>query len=441
MELFGSVISLALMSVELLSAEMIFGLLLERRKQFAARVVLSFLVCFAVIILVELIYYQATGNIFSYSGATTFWDSVFKFFLYCLIFVLTVVGCCFCFKNSIWTILFYCAGGFAAQHLSVNAAMLLKLIPGYTQFIKDLPWFHYCLEPGVCAAVYSAIYFLLVRNKKVPQNIRRIRNRVLFSLLIIVICIGISRITADDSSRGVTAFLAETLSAVINCFLILMLHFNLTENDEMHYEVNILEELLHREKEQFRLSKENIELINIKCHDLKHQIKALRADASEKQLTELENSVMIYDSEVKTGNDVLDIILTEKSLYCLNNKIRLQCMANGNELSFMDSMDIYSLFGNALSNAIESVSGISEEKRLISVNIQPLGNMLTIHVDNYYEGEIRFENGLPVTSADERYHGFGMKSMNYIVNKYGGHMSVSAEKGVFALDIIFPVKR
>ncbi len=39
-------------------------------------------------------------------------------------------------------------------------------------------------------------------------------------------------------------------------------------------------------------------------------------------------------------------------------------MANGRDLAFMDSMDIYSLFGNALSNAIESVSKIEEDKRL-----------------------------------------------------------------------------
>ncbi len=64
--------------------------------------------------------------------------------------------------------------------------------------------------------------------------------------------------------------------------------------------------------------------------------------------------------------------------------------------------------------------------------------MLSVHMENYYEGEITFENGLPKTSRDTGYHGFGVKSMSYIVKKYNGYMNMSAESGVFTLDIVFP---
>ena len=301
------------------------------------------------------------------------------------------------------------------------------------------PYVSFIAETLVCAFVYFGVYFLLVRNKTAQEKTIQTKRKVVFSLVVVFICIGISRLTADDNSRGTLAFFAETISTIVNCLFILTLHFNITENDEMHYEVSLMEEILHREKEQYKLSKETIDLINVKCHDLKHQINALRAGSSDKTLKDIEESVMIYDSSVKTGNDVLDVILTEKSLYCVKNNIRLQCMANGKDLAFMDSMDIYSLFGNALSNAIESVSKIEEDKRFIALNVTSAGNMLSVHMENYYEGEIVFENGLPKTSRDTGYHGFGVKSMSYIVKKYNGYMNMSAESGVFTLDIVFPV--
>lgn len=434
-----SFLSLALMFAELFAAELVFGKLLKRREKFFTRAVISALTAFASIFLTILIYYAVTGNAFSYNQSGGADDSFFKFCLYCAIFLLSVCANIYCFENPIWTVLFYSAGAYAAQHLAVNLTRLLLLAPFWENLLALAPYLSFIVETLVCAIVYFGVYFLLVRNKTAQEKTIQTKRKVVFSLVVVFICIGISRLTADDNSRGTLAFFAETISTIVNCLFILTLHFNITENDEMHYEVSLMEEILHREKEQYKLSKETIDLINVKCHDLKHQINALRAGSSDKTLKDIEESVMIYDSSVKTGNDVLDVILTEKSLYCVKNNIRLQCMANGKDLAFMDSMDIYSLFGNALSNAIESVSKIEEDKRFIALNVTSAGNMLSVHMENYYEGEIVFENGLPKTSRDTGYHGFGVKSMSYIVKKYNGYMNMNAESGVFTLDIVFPV--
>ena len=185
---------------------------------------------------------------------------------------------------------------------------------------------------------------------------------------------------------------------------------------------------------------ENIEIINEKCHDLKHQIAFLREDKSDKYISEIEKAVMIYDSTVKTGSAVLDILLTERKLQCESKGIKLTVVVNGKLLEFMDEMEVYSLFGNALSNAIESVSSLPQEERHIALKVARLGDMCSIHVENPYKGEIKFSEDLPETTRDKKWHGFGMKSMNRIVTSYGGVMAVTTENGMFSLDILMPIE-
>ena len=172
---------------------------------------------------------------------------------------------------------------------------------------------------------------------------------------------------------------------------------------------------------------------------------ALRNISSEEQreahLSEIERSIQIYDSTLETGSRVLDTVLTEKSLYCGAHQITMTCMADGRRLSFLDDVDVYTIFGNAIDNAIESVGVLTDpEKRAIAVSVWSKSGLLLIQFENYFEGTLRFENGLPLTTkADKSSHGFGIRSIGYTVKKYGGHMAVSAEDHLFLLSISIPL--
>ena len=115
-------------------------------------------------------------------------------------------------------------------------------------------------------------------------------------------------------------------------------------------------------------------------------------------------------------------------------------MADGAKLDFLKPTDLSILIGNALDNAIESVEKISDpDKRLIHVSVNRQKCFLRIRVENCYEGDIRFVGGLPSTRKDARYHGYGMKSIRSVVEKYNGSMTVKAEDGWFELRLLFPV--
>ena len=62
---------------------------------------------------------------------------------------------------------------------------------------------------------------------------------------------------------------------------------------------------------------------------------------------------------------------------------------------------------------------------------------MSIHISNYFSGTLQIEDGLPKTSktGEEGFHGYGMKSMKLIAEKYGGSLRASAEGELFTLDI------
>ena len=209
-------------------------------------------------------------------------------------------------------------------------------------------------------------------------------------------------------------------------------------------EKEYLHKLLHMQKENYRISEESVDLVNRKYHDLKHQIQLLRSEITSDEklryLDEMEEEIHSYEAQNKTGNKTLDTLLTAKSLKCQDLGISLTCVADGAELDFMKPTDLSVLFGNALDNAIESVEKISDaDKRLIHLTISREKSFLRIRVENCYEGEINFVGGLPSTAKDARYHGYGMKSIRSIVEKYNGSMTVKAQDGWFELRILFPV--
>lgn len=231
------------------------------------------------------------------------------------------------------------------------------------------------------------------------------------------------------------------------CLTLLYVQTELFKKSAMARELVAMELLMKQQESQYALSRENIDLINRKCHDLKHQVRALRTmegeESKEKYLSELEQSMEIYGAIVKTGNEVLDTILSEKSLLCQASGITINCVVDGSRLSFINSADLYAIMGNAIDNAMEAVGTFAKrEMRLIDIAIYTRDKFLVINITNPLDRELRFRNGLPVsTKSKNGYHGFGLRSIRHNVRQYGGHISVTAEGGSFELKMVIPLPR
>lgn len=239
-----------------------------------------------------------------------------------------------------------------------------------------------------------------------------------------------------------------TIRTLVDLSGVVILYAYHVQRAELHTkrELDAIKSILQNQYVQYRQSRESIDLINRKYHDLKHQIAVLRAEEDPTKraafLDQMEQEIQHYEAQNKTGNPVLDTVLTGKSLYCAKHKIKLTCVANGHLLDFMDVMDICTLFGNALDNAIECELKIAEkELRLIHLEVFSQKNFLIIHCENYCQDALSFEDGVPITTKqDQDYHGYGIKSIRYTAQKYGGSLSVSLNDNWFVLNILIPLQ-
>lgn len=229
------------------------------------------------------------------------------------------------------------------------------------------------------------------------------------------------------------------------CVSLLFIQSELFKKSALEKELFTMNMLMKQQEEQYELTRDNIDMINRKCHDLKHQVRALRGladdESKERYLKELEQSVEIYGAIVKTGNDVLDTILTEKSLSCQAKGIKINCIADGSKLEFVDPVDLYGILGNAVDNAMEAVEKISDARmRLIDIAIFTRDRFLVINITNPMTGEVKLKNGLPVsTKPHNGYHGYGLRSIRHSLERYDGTMSVNVSDHTFELKMLLPL--
>jgi hypothetical protein len=234
---------------------------------------------------------------------------------------------------------------------------------------------------------------------------------------------------------------AGNIFSIVCNILAIVLITQTLENDGLKQRVEYLQHTIRASQRQYEISRDTIDLINIKCHDIKYKLEASLNNKEE--FESLKEVIAIYDSKIETGNKLLDVLFTEKSLYCEQNNVNFSAMVDGNKLDFMDDGDLYCLFGNLTDNALEAVSKIpDEEKRIVNIVVKVVDNMLIIQQDNYYTGKIKFDDeGLPITSKeDKNYHGFGIQSMKLIVDKYNGTLTTYVNGDVFHLNILFNLK-
>ena len=202
--------------------------------------------------------------------------------------------------------------------------------------------------------------------------------------------------------------------------------------------------LRHDQFEQFENFKKSTDDIRHKSHDLKHIISTLETGQNSSMnhdlLKDIETSILDYDTSIQTGNQTLDALLGKYFRICKQHQIVWTCLADGKILNFMEDFDLFIMLGNALDNAIESVCKLDDiEKRFLSVNIRKRNFFALITIKNYCSDTIEFKDDLPVTTKDHSYeHGYGMKSISSIVNKYDGTLSVSVDHDIFTLNILFP---
>ncbi|MCD8086902.1 MAG: GHKL domain-containing protein [Clostridiales bacterium] len=357
---------------------------------------------------------------------------------------------CLC-KTALTNSATYCARAFILGGFAASLAWQLYLFQ-----VDHYPaWDAQPIEIVFMLAMYGVIFvlmFLLERRDRkqlaeMPVSPFSCGSTILIAFIIYVLS-SLSFSGLDTPFGGTTyaeAFNIRTIVYLGGVAILYAHHLQLCESYTT-LERNTLESMLNTQYANYLLNQESVDMVNRKYHDLKHQIAILRSEVDATQrldyLDRMEEEIQIYETQNKTGNQFLDTILTSKSIHCQREHIQLTCVVDGAALSFMDVMDLSALFGNALDNAMEAVLQLPDpEQRLIHLSVSQEKGFLRIRLENRCREEETVTGGLPKTSKqDKRNHGFGLKSICAIAEKYDGSATVHAEGGWFELRVLIPAR-
>ncbi|WP_058306124.1 ATP-binding protein [Gracilibacillus massiliensis] len=346
-----------------------------------------------------------------------------------------------------------------AGYFSVRAFVAAELVASFEWQI------HYFLWQGELENTFMASTFLFIivyvfsfgfiwifERRLMPKEGKlNIRYREFFSTLAIGVAVfSISNLSFVTSRTPFSGQYAQDILNIrtfvdLGGFAILYAYHIQINDLRVRHELQAVQSILRKQYEQYQQSKESIAIINYKYHDLKNQIIALKALENQEErsehLAKMENEIKFYEAQNKTGNHVLDTLFASKNLYCIKNNITLTYVVDGTLLNNMDIMDICTIFGNALDNAIEYERQIEdEEKRLIHVALFKQKGFLMIRFENYFEDELHLIEGLPQTTKKESHlHGFGLKSIRYTLQKYDGVVNIEKKGSWFEMRILMPL--
>ena len=415
----------------------LFARKLGRRDFFPVRVVMTLLDGCAVCFLLAIWYTEARSL-------------PVRVLCYSTISGLNFIALLFCWKDDLSeTLLAFCSGMATYQFtnklypllqnfLGINDRESNSLFHGGETGSSNLDW---AIFFGFHLLTFFILSAVFTPKNKLVHNQRTDRNAIVLSISTVVlvnILICISRVYEGES------FMLNLVVKVLYVGLsltILTICAGIFSQSEQEQQINILHQLWRQDRAQFESVKANMDLINMKCHDIKHILDKIEDKLTCEEAASLREAIQFYDANIKTGNEVLDVVLCEKAMTCQKNGISFSCMADGTGLEFLTPVQTYSLFGNIIDNAVEAVKALPPEERVVSLTCHEEEGALVIEESNYFSGGLELDHGLPATSkGDVSRHGFGTKSIQYIAGQYGGTMDIKVVGNMFFLTIRFPTK-
>lgn len=417
---------------ELLLATSVYVFKLRRRNHFWLWLVLC-LSCF--------IGFAYSWSLIPYFNSVT--SIIFSILFFFIAYFGLIGSLMACFKVNIQAAMFLGTAGYAMQHFTYK---LIQIVIGSIE--KGIPSFvdnNYGIY-GIYASfvIISLPIFYNMFGKKIHKNETLIikDSRLLIISIILIICTAILNLIYESFVKvsNLTLFIVGGLFDMVCCFLTLFIEFEMLKSKEISEAYIQMKTIWESEKKQLEISKENMDYMKILAHDLKHELSESTLLISKDKVDELNRRIAAFGNSIKTGNDILDLVIAERTLIVQKENINLSIIADGSVLSNMKQSDCYSLFMNIMDNAIDAVKELPKDQREISLAVRESMGMILIHEVNPFKGTLNFKDGLPqTTKEDSMYHGFGTKSIKGIVDSYSGDCEISIkDNNIYVLNILLP---
>lgn len=354
------------------------------------------------------------------SGAWFFVGQLLTFSLLLIAFVGAVLAV---YDTNIWTALFCCSAGYTVQNLASGTVELVWALMGGASPRSET--FNSPERLGISAlctaAVYLAAYLLITRYLR-RDGLERIEDRSMIAMMavVILVIIGFDLVIKWLVEQGIAvgAMVFLRIFHGLACIFTLTMEFQLLVTRRTQAERDTLQAVLSEQERQYAQSRETVAAVNARMHDIRHAIVRLGAEEGVDAglLKDMMREISVYDTKVRTGNEALDIALSEKRLMLERAGIALTCVADGTALAFMAPADTYTLFCALLDTVAET--GATS----ISLVVREALGSASVHLE--CNGSAR-----AITWPT---------AIRGIAGRYGGTFSAFEKDGALHANILFP---
>jgi sensor histidine kinase regulating citrate/malate metabolism len=205
-----------------------------------------------------------------------------------------------------------------------------------------------------------------------------------------------------------------------------------------------VDDIIRRRHEQLIVHSSAVEEVNRRYHDLKHMLLGIEgmqgADEIKTYVRSLHTGIHVFEDYCATGNETMDVVLTDKARLCRDRNIGFLPIINSQGWEEVSPVGISTIFVNALDNAIVAADKIGrDDMRRVTVRVGRVNQMLVARFENYYAHELRGEPpNLQTTKASPQGHGYGMWSIRNVVEQLEGELDMTARDGRFVLTVLIP---
>lgn len=377
------------------------------------------------------------------------WNIYTNILIYLLMFVGSLFSNHLIFDYKLKNMLLIVIASYSLQHLKYQTYRILFEIPINYQLYEHLKalnntYYISLLFFGYTILFYVLSYFLF--SKKLRTSFHDGVNPMsifLISSFTLTMTIFLNSFALYFSWGNFFMLYMTSAFCILCCLLILFIIFFAYSFAAGKMKTLEMDNYYKEKLRQYEIEKKNLELFNIKYHDLKKIVRDMEENNMKPEsLESIKESLTTFDASLRTGNDIIDTILQQKNLICSSKKIDFTSLIDGKVFSFMKKEDIYSLFTNIIDNAIEAVEPIEdEEKRFVSLTAMEKNSLVIIEETNYYQGRIikNSDGTLKTSKSNDDYHGFGTKSIRMTAERYNGKFEYQINEDRLTLTVIIPI--
>lgn len=303
----------------------------------------------------------------------------------------------------------------------------------------------------VCTISASAFailfYYLILKRLFINEKMKKItvRQYTIYAVITVYVLINVGEILFlirhELSNKDYIFLLVDAVFVIlINLYLFYMLD-TFAENRELKYKLALYEQQAQSNYEYYAKQVESYKKAMAVIHDIRKHMRVMeelkKSDASlemKSYMDSFENMIAPLVVRQYCSNSILNIIINDKIDYCEKRGIHLEADIQEVFIDYMKPIDITTLFGNILDNAIEA-SEKTEEKSII-LKIHPFNEFTYLQLSNSFSGEIKWSSkGKPLTSKGEQ-HGIGLENVEKVLEVYNGNMQFTVEEQIFTVEIM-----